>query len=90
MLPLGTAERWPGAARLKICVRTLLMLHIGGGPSSTTNERRLSPCLFDTQASKLIYEGINNVTLRDFVLELILSVTIFLEKSKKTIGNYFE
>ena len=47
-----TAEGPPGAARLKICVRALLCTsaHLGGGPSSTTNERPLSPIFSDTQA----------------------------------------
>ena len=45
-LPLGAAVGPPGAARLKTCVRALTICtssaRLGGGPSSTTNERRLS------------------------------------------------
>ena len=48
-LPLGTAERRPGSARLKICVRTLLLLLY----FSTTNERWLSPFFWTRKQADL-------------------------------------
>ena len=54
-LPLGTAERRPGAGRLKICVRALLLLlyfSAGRGWPLLDNERTLVVSIFlHTQAS---------------------------------------
>ena len=58
-LPLGTAERWPCATRLKISVRTLLLLLYFSacrGWPLLDNERTLVAPIFFGHASKLIYE----------------------------------
>ena len=70
-LPLGTAEHWPGAARLKICVRTLLFLLLyfsacRGWPLRDNERTPVLPLFFC--ASKLIHEGLKVcMHLRDFV-----------------------
>ena len=93
-LPLGTAERRSGAARLKICVRTLLLLLYFGayrGWPLFYNERTPVASVFFGHESILINEdGIYNTDFRDFVHELTFSVKSFSEIAKKTLGYYFQ
>ena len=89
-LPLGTAERRPGAARLNVSVVCICTsAHIGGGPPRQRTNAG-SSFFWDTQASLSAKMAYTNLNLNDFVFELTFPVNIFSESSAKTIRNYFE
>ena len=91
-LPLGTAEHWPGAARLKICVRTLLFLLLyfsacRGWPLRDNERTPVLPLFFC--ASKLIHEeGLYASPRFCTYLNWPFLLRIFSEKTCNNVGNY--
>ena len=89
MCEFPTADRRPGAARLKICVAAVLQRISGmAPPRQRTNAGRLF-CSWTRKQADLRRRRIFVAEI-SYVLVLTFYVIIFSQKSEKFLGNYFE
>ena len=88
VLPLGTAMRPLGAARIKTRVRTLLNVFQRVSEEAPPRRRTNLGCLKIIRTrSNQIYEELVSSTPIFFLLALSFSTRVFSEKSKTIIGN---